>query len=79
VRSQAYATRDRRVRKRTFKSLWITRISAGLTNTELTYSKFMHGLAKAGVQLNAKMLAEIARTDEKAFAALVELAAKNAG
>ena len=77
VRAQAYATRDRRTRKRTFRSLWITRISAGISSTDLTYSKFMHGLKKAGVQLNTKSLAEIARTDEKTFMKLVELAGKN--
>jgi len=77
VRAQAYATRDRRTKKRTFRSLWITRISAALSSTELTYSKFAHGLKKAGVQLNTKILAEIACTDEKVFMKLVELAEKS--
>jgi large subunit ribosomal protein L20 len=77
VRAQASATRDRRTKKRTFRSLWITRISAGLSSTELTYSKFTQGLKKAGVALNTKSLAEIARTDEKTFGKLVKLAAKS--
>ena len=74
VRAQAYATRDRRVKKRTFKRLWITRISAYLSNTDVTYSRFVQGLKKAGVALNAKMLSEIARIDANSFNKLIELA-----
>ena len=77
VRAQAYATRDRRAKKRTFKRLWITRVSAYLSNTDLTYSKFAHGLNKAGVSLNAKMLSEIARLDGNSFDKLIELAKTN--
>lgn len=74
VRAQAYATRDRRTRKRTFRSLWITRISGALSNTDLTYSRFMQGLKKANVTLNTKSLAEIALSDPNSFTKIVELA-----
>jgi large subunit ribosomal protein L20 len=69
----AYAYRDRRTRKREFRRLWITRIGAAARLNDLSYNRFMAGLKSAGVQLNRKMLADIAVRDSGAFAALVEL------
>jgi len=66
-----YAYRDRKVRKRDFRKLWIARINAGARANGLTYSRFMDGLKKANIPLDRKMLAEIAATDETAFAQLV--------
>jgi large subunit ribosomal protein L20 len=63
--------RSRKQKKRDFRALWIVRINAAVRATGLSYSKFMHKLATANVQLNRKMLAEIAITDPVAFAALV--------
>ena len=63
--------RSRKQKKRDFRALWITRINAAVRATGLSYSKFIHKLATANVQLNRKMLAEIAITDPVAFAALV--------
>ena len=70
----AFAYRDRRQKKRDFRSLWIIRISAAAKECGLSYSKFMNGLKKAGVDLNRKVLAEIAVADEAAFRQLVEKA-----
>ena len=67
MRSFQYAYRDRRQRKRDFRKLWITRINAAARLNGLSYSKFMHGLKLAGIDMNRKMLAQIAITDEKAF------------
>ena len=72
-RAGRFAYRDRRRRKRDFRRLWILRINAGARLNELTYSQFMHGLKKLGVELDRKMLAEMAARDAAAFA---ELAAK---
>jgi large subunit ribosomal protein L20 len=69
-----YAYRDRRARKRDFRRLWIVRISAAARAHEMTYSKFMAGLAKAQVGLDRKQLAELAVNDEKAFSELVGVA-----
>lgn len=77
LKSLAYAYRDRRNRKRDFRKLWIARINAGARQNGLSYSKFMHGLKAAGIQVNRKMLAELAVNDPGAFAELVNLA-KNA-
>jgi large subunit ribosomal protein L20 len=71
-----YAYRDRRARKRDFRRLWIVRISAAARAHEMTYSKFMAGLAKAQVGLDRKQLAELAVNDEKAFSELVGVAQK---
>ena len=71
IRSEAYATRDRRNRKRDFRRLWITRISAALTNRGLPYSRFMHGLREAKVGLNRKILSELAIRNPEAFDQLV--------
>lgn len=76
MKSLMYAYRDRRQRKRDFRRLWITRINAAARLYGLSYNKFMHGLKAAGVKINRKMLAELAVSDEQAFAALVNLAKK---
>jgi large subunit ribosomal protein L20 len=72
-RAGRFAYRDRRRRKRDFRRLWIVRISAGARLHDLTYSQFIHGLKTMGVELDRKMLSEMAATDAPAFA---ELAAK---
>jgi len=69
-----YATRDRRQRKRDFRKLWITRITAACAQRGVRYSQFMHGLNEAGVTLNRKMLSEIAIADPAAFDAILETA-----
>ena len=69
-----YGFVGRRRKKRDFRSLWIVRISAACRAADISYSRFMDGLKKAGVDLNRKMLADIAASDEAAFAALVEKA-----
>jgi large subunit ribosomal protein L20 len=70
-KSLRYGYIGRRLKKRDFRSLWIQRINAGTRSGGMSYSKFMGGLKKAGIELNRKMLADIAATDEKAFADLV--------
>jgi len=74
LKSLSYAYRDRRNRKRDFRRLWITRINAGVRQHGMSYSRFMHGLQKAGVELNRKMLATMAVYDAEGFAQLVQLA-----
>lgn len=74
MHSGAYAYRDRRNRKRDFRKLWITRINAACRLNEISYSKFINGLNKANVEVNRKMLSEIAIDDPKAFAELVKVA-----
>jgi large subunit ribosomal protein L20 len=74
MKSLLYAYRDRRVRKRDFRKLWITRINAAARQHGLSYSRFMHGLKTAGVDINRKMLADIAVNDRDAFAQLVSKA-----
>ena len=74
MRAEAYATRDRRNRKRDFRRLWITRISAACRGRGLSYSRFIHGLNGANVELNRKMLADIAVRNPEAFDTLVETA-----
>lgn len=69
-----YAYRDRRVRKRQFRRLWISRISAACLAHGLNYSRFMHGLKTAEVELDRKVLAELAATDGQAFKQLVDIA-----
>ena len=69
-----YAYRDRKVKKRTFRSLWIQRINAATRIHDLTYSRFMSGLNKGGVELDRKVLADIALKQPEAFAKLVETA-----
>jgi large subunit ribosomal protein L20 len=70
-RSLGYATRDRKQRKRDFRGLWIVRINAAARMHDMSYSKLMAGLKKAGSDVNRKMLAEIAVQDPKGFASLV--------
>ena len=72
MHSGAYAYRDRKNRKRDFRKLWITRINAACRLNEISYSKFIDGLNKAGIEINRKMLAEIAIDDANAFAELVK-------
>ncbi|AEH46918.1 50S ribosomal protein L20 [Parageobacillus thermoglucosidasius] len=74
MKSLMYAYRDRRQRKRDFRKLWITRINAAARTHGLSYSRFMHGLKLAGVEVNRKMLADLAVNDQAAFAQLAELA-----
>ena len=74
MKSGQYAYIGRKQKKRNFRQLWITRISAGCRANGVNYSTFMHGLKKAGVELNRKMLSEIAIADPAAFTALVERA-----
>ena len=74
LKSGNYAFAGRKNKKRDFRALWITRISAQCKVCDINYSKFMNGLKKAGIDLNRKMLAEIAVSDKAAFAALVEKA-----
>ena len=69
-RSERYAYRDRRRRKRDFRRLWILRINAAARENGLTYGQFMHGLGLAGVELNRKILAELAVDEPEAFAGL---------
>ena len=74
MKSLVYAYRDRRNRKRDFRRLWITRINAAARLHDLSYSKFMHGLKTAGVELDRKILADLAVNDADAFAELVKTA-----
>ena len=74
LKSGNYAFAGRKMKKRDFRSLWITRISAAAKANGINYSQFMHGLKKAGINLNRKMLSEIAIADKEAFTALVEQA-----
>jgi len=74
MHSGKYAYRDRRQKKRDFRKLWITRINAACRENEISYSKFINGLAKAEVAINRKMLAEIAIDSPEAFKNLVEVA-----
>ncbi len=74
LKSLWYATRDRRVRKRDLRKLWIARINAAARINGLSYSRMMHGLKIAGVNLNRKILADLAVRDPQAFAAVAEKA-----
>lgn len=72
-----YARRDRRAKKGEFRRLWITRINAAARINGISYSRMMNGLTKAGVQVDRKMLADLAVNDAKAFADLVAVAKEN--
>ena len=74
MRSGQYAYRDRRNRKRDFRRLWITRINAAARREGMTYSELMHGLREAGVEVNRKMLADLAVRDPEGFRRFAELA-----
>lgn len=74
MHSGQYAFRDRKQKKREFRKLWITRINAACRQNDISYSRFIEGLTKAGVEVNRKMLSEIAINDPKAFTDLVKVA-----
>lgn len=76
LKSGNYAYRDRRQRKRNMRQLWITRINAACRQNDMSYSKFMNGLKLAGINLDRKILADMAVNDKQAFTKLVELANK---
>jgi len=71
-KSMQYAYRDRRAKKREFRSLWIQRINAGVRSEGITYSKFIHGLNKSGIKLDRKVLADIAYNNPEAFKSIVK-------
>ena len=73
-KAMQYAYRDRRNKKRDFKSIWIQRINAGVRSEGLTYSKFINGLSKSGIKLDRKILAEIAYDNPEAFKTIVKKA-----
>ncbi|MFQ6342823.1 50S ribosomal protein L20 [Campylobacter sp. VTCC 70190] len=75
-RSLVYAYRDRRRKKRDFRRLWIVRINAACRLNDLSYSKFINGLKKAGIELDRKILADLAMNDSAAFAKIAEAAKK---
>jgi len=74
LKADSYAYRDRRNKKRDFRRLWITRINAAARQEGLTYSQFMHGLSQAGVELDRKVLADMAVRDPETFRRFAELA-----
>lgn len=74
MKSGQYAYRDRRQRKREFRKLWISRINAAARLHDISYSKLMHGLKVAGIEVNRKMLSDLAINDEKAFSQIVDQA-----
>ena len=76
MKSLVYAYTGRKLKKRDFRSLWITRISAACKANGMNYSTFMHGLKVAGIEINRKMLSEMAINDAVAFSALCEIAKK---
>lgn len=73
-RSMQYATRDRKVKKRNFRALWIQRINAAVREHGLTYGRFIHGLSVAGIEIDRKVLADLAVKDAAGFKALVDQA-----
>ena len=77
MKSLSYAYVGRKLKKREFRSLWITRISAACKMNDINYSRFMNGLKKANIEINRKMLSEIAISDPAAFTQLVETAKKS--
>ena len=74
MRAGQYAYRDRRNRKRVFRALWITRINAACRQHDLSYSRFINGLKKAGITMDRKLLADLAVTDKAAFEAIIKQA-----
>ena len=70
-KAMQYATRDRRAKKRTFRSLWVQRINAAVREHGITYARFIDGLTKAGVEVDRKVLSDLAITEPTAFGALV--------
>lgn len=79
LKSLSYAYRDRRVKKREFRKLWIARINAAARMNGISYSTFINGLKKAGVQINRKILAEMALHDDQSFKELVGVAKEQIG
>ena len=77
MKSLSYAYVGRKLKKRDFRTLWITRISAACKMNDINYSRFMNGLKKANIEINRKMLSEIASSDPAAFAQLVQTAKAN--
>ena len=77
MKSYQYAYRDRRQKKRNFRKLWIARINAAARLNGLSYNRFMHGLKEAGIDMNRKMLADLAVNDEEGFSQLAEKAKAN--
>lgn len=77
IKAGQYAYRDRRQRRRTMRQLWIVRINAGVREHGISYSKFINGLLKANIEIDRKVLAELAVTDKTAFKAIVEKAKSN--
>ena len=77
MKSLSYAYVGRKLKKRDFRSLWITRISAACKMNDINYSRFMNGLKKANIEINRKMLSEIAISDPAAFTQLVQTAKAN--
>ncbi|MGE5405962.1 MAG: 50S ribosomal protein L20 [Candidatus Saccharibacteria bacterium] len=77
MKSLNYAYMHRRLKKRDFRKLWIARINAAARNNGISYSRMMHGLKTAGIDINRKMLSELAISDPQAFSELAELAKKN--
>ncbi len=73
-RSMQYATRDRKVKKRTIRSLWIQRLNAAVRELGMTYSRFIDGLNKAGIEMDRKVLSDLAIREPATFAAIVERA-----
>ncbi len=73
-RSMQYATRDRKVKKRTFRALWIQRLNAAVREMDVTYSRFIDGLNRAGIEIDRKVLSDLAIREPAAFAAIVEKA-----
>ena len=76
MKAQVWAYRDRKTRKRTFRYLWIQRLNAAARANGMTYNRFVQGLKAAGVEVDRRVLADLAVSDEQAFAALVEVARK---
>ena len=74
MHSERYAYRDRKQKKRDFRKLWITRINAGCREYDMSYSRFIDGLNKAGVEVNRKMLSELAINDKEAFKNFIDIA-----
>ena len=79
MKSLQYAYQDRRKKKRDFRRLWIARINAATRMNGMSYSRFIDGLHRAGVDINRKILAELAVSDQEAFSELVEIARKSVG
>ncbi|CAL4318993.1 50S ribosomal protein L20 [Buchnera aphidicola] len=77
IKSGQYSYRDRRQKKRTFRNLWITRINAAVRESNLSYSSFIYGLKKSSININRKILSDIAIKDSIAFSKLIQTANTN--